>query len=408
MGMGGIMGAAASGLAAQSTRLATVADNVANANTTGYKDTDTEFYSLVEQMSASSAYQASGVSTVVRHNVMQQGAIESTNSSTDMAIKGNGFFVVSDASGTQYLTRSGSFTADAQGRLVNGAGYYLMGCPEPNADAATPQTVSVDFGTLNVAATTSASIQANFPASAAAVDAADLPSTNSATASYSAKTSEVVYDNVGQAVTLDVYMTNTGSNQWEVAVYNQADATNGGFPYANAALATQNATFSAAGNLLSGGNLSVSVPNGQNVSLDLSKSTQYASPFNLQTSSQDGHAPATIDHIDLASDGTLYSVYQDGTRVPTWRVPLATVASPDLLSTVQGTAFQANNDSGPVLLDFPQNGGRGSIQTSSLEQSTVDLATELTAMIETQRAYQANSKTFQAGADILDVLVNLK
>ena len=150
------------------------------------------------------------------------------------------------------------------------------------------------------------------------------------------------------------------------------------------------------------------MPNGQNVSLDLSKSTQYASPFNLQTSSQDGHAPATIDHIDLASDGTLYSVYQDGTRVPTWRVPLATVASPDLLSTVQGTAFQANNDSGPVLLDFPQNGGRGSIQTSSLEQSTVDLATELTAMIETQRAYQANSKTFQAGADILDVLVNLK
>ncbi len=217
-----------------------------------------------------------------------------------------------------------------------------------------------------------------------------------------------MYDDVGQPVTLDVYMTNTGSDQWEVAVYNQADATNGGFPYANSALATQTMTFSAAGDLLTGGTLSVPIPNGAAMSLDLTKSTQYASPFNLQASSQNGHAPSTIDHIDLASDGTLYSVYKDGTRTPTFRIPLAMVASPDLLSTVKGTAFQTNNDSGPTLLDFPQNGGRGVIQTSSLEQSTVDLATELTAMIETQRAYQANSKTFQAGAEILDVLVNLK
>lgn len=408
MGMGGIMGAAASGLSAQSTRLATVADNVANANTTGYKDTDAEFYSLVEQMSMASAYQASGVSTIVRHNVVQQGALESTKSSTDFAIQGNGFFVVADASGTQFLTRSGSFTPDAQGRLMNGAQYFLMGCPEPNADAATPQPVKIDFGTLSVAATKTASIQANFPATATTVAATDLPSTNLSAASYSAKTSQVVYDNVGQAVTLDVYMTNTGSNQWEVSIYNQADATNGGFPYAAGALATQAMTFSPAGNLLSGGNLSVAVPNGKTVSLDLTKSTQYASPFNLQASSQDGHPPSTIDHIELTNDGTLYSVYKDGTRNPTWRIPLGLVASPDLMSTKQGTAFQPNNDSGPLLLDFPQNGGRGAIQTSSLEQSTVDLATELTAMIETQRAYQANSKTFQAGADILDVLVNLK
>ncbi len=409
MSTGGVMGAAASGLAAQASRLATISDNVANASTTGYKVSNTEFYSLVEQVSNPGAYQAAGVTSKTRYDIIKQGTVAGTTSPTDLAIQGNGFFLVSDADGKTFLTRSGSFVPDATGRLVNGAGYYLMGCAPTSASAVGPTQVKIDFGKLTAAPSTKLGLQVNLPSGSATVAAANLPSTNTATATYSAKTSVVAYDNLGKAVNLDVYMSNTGGANWEVAVYDKSTASaSGGFPYTSGPLATSTLAMSSTGSVTSGGSFSVPVPNGSSMTFDMSSSSDFAAPFSVQSSSVDGHGAASVDHIEVGKDGSLFSVFTDGSKIVDYKIPLATVTSPDQLAPTLGTAFETTIDSGPMLLGFPQAGGAGSIVGSALEQSNVDLASELTNMIETQRAYQANSKTFQAGAEMLDVLVNLK
>src|SRR6516165_9624663 len=118
--------ASVSGMAAQSNKLSTISDNIANSSTAGYKEASTEFQDLIDQFSSTS-YNANGVGTQVRYAISQQGNLTSTSSSTDLAIQGNGFFVVTDGSGSNYLTRAGSFTETADGELVNTAGYKLMG-----------------------------------------------------------------------------------------------------------------------------------------------------------------------------------------------------------------------------------------------------------------------------------------
>ncbi len=112
--------------------------------------------------------------------------------------------------------------------------------------------------------------------------------------------------------------------------------------------------------------------------------------------------------MDIADDGTVYAVFENGARRATYRIPLATVPSVDQLTPQSGNVYSVSDRSGDVIVGFPESGSFGSIRSGALEQSNVDLATELTAMIESQRSYTANSKVFQTGSEILDVLVNLK
>jgi flagellar hook protein FlgE len=222
----------------------------------------------------------------------------------------------------------------------------------------------------------------------------------------------VTYDNLGNAVTLDIYFTKTGTNTWESAIYNQADApAGGGFPYANPPLATQNLTFDpTSGNLLAGSptNVTVPIPNGQNFVLDFSKLTQLGTGYTAISANANGNAPSPLDHVTIDHNGTLSFVYTDGVSVPAYKIPLANVPSPDLLTPETGNVYAANEQSGSVTVGTASQGGLGAIDSSSLEQSTVDLATELTTMIEAQRAYTANSKVFQTGADLMQVVVNLQ
>ena len=135
--------------------------------------------------------------------------------------------------------------------------------------------------------------------------------------------------------------------------------------------------------------------------------TQVASGFAFKPT-VDGNAPSTIDKVEVATDGTLYALYNDGTRVATYKIPLATVPSPDNLVPEVGNVYSVGINSGNVQVDFAGKSGLGVVKSEALEASNVDLANELTAMIESQRGYTANSKVFQTGADLLDVLVNLK
>jgi flagellar hook protein FlgE len=418
MSLYSVMRTSVSGMAAQSNRLATVADNVANVNTTGYKRAYSEFSSLLLSICPGD-YSSGAVLTSVRHAIGQQGALMNTSSVTDLAVSGNGFFIVADKTGTPYLTRAGSFVPDGQGNLLNAAGFQLMGYPLTGGSPTITvngykglQPVTLADLALSANPTTSGQFVANLPSDATVVAAADLPSANAATASYTAKSSLVTYDNLGKEVLLDVYYTKTATGTWEVAVFDKSTAASGGgFPYSSGPLSTQTLTFDPSNGKLdsaSATSINIPIPGGSTLALDLSKMTQLATSYNVISAKVDGNAPSGAELVEIAKDGTMYATYQDGTRVAVYRIPLAHVQSPDNLQALPGNVFQTTSDSGDVQVGLPQTGPLGSIFSGSLEQSTVDLATELTTMIDSQRSYSANSKVFQTGSELMDVLVNLK
>lgn len=409
-----IMGAAVSGMMANSNWLSSISQNVANSNTAGYKRGQTLFETIVDQTS-NQPQGLAGVTTTMRSLNTAQGAVVGTSTATDLAIQGGGFFIVSNSAGDIFLTRNGSFVPDAQGNLVNSSGYYLMAYDVSNGSTPTSNSMSglskVNISATGLAAlpTTAGSIIANLPSNAAITPAANLPSANAATAAYSGKTSLVTYDNLGNAVTLDIYFAKTAGNTWEATVFDSSTATNGGFPYSSGPLATQTLTFNPAnGSLTSGSPLSLTIPNGQPMTLDLSNSTQLAAGFGVSSATANGYAPSALSSVAIAADGTLSFQYANGVVAAIYEIPLANVPSPDNMGNAYGGAFQPNFDSGQAYISSAGANGFGKIQSSALENSTVDLATELTDMIQAQSAYQANSKVFQTGANLLDVLNGLK
>jgi len=418
MSLYGMMRTGVSGMNAQANRLSTVADNIANSGTTGYKRSSTEFASLVIP-SVTGNYTSGGVTTSIRHATSQQGDLKYTSSTTDLAINGDGFFVVQDPGGKPFLTRAGSFVPDGEGRLVNAAGFYLMGY---NAENGTPSAVTNGFGGLEpvlisqteLAAVPSANgiFTANLPADASIVAAGNLPSLNLATATPSAKSSLVVYDNLGKEVLLDIYFTKTAANTWEVAVFDQANAApSTSFPYTSGPLATQTLNFDpTSGNLTTASfdDIDIPVPNGVTFNLDLSRTTQLSTGYTVLQSGVDGNAPSGIDKIEIGEDGTVFAQYENGSFKELYRIPIATVQSPDRLNVEPGNVYSQSADSGDIRMGFPNEGGLGSVVSGALENSNVDVAEELTNMIESQRSYTANSKVFQTGADLMDILVNLK
>ena len=418
MSLYGMMRTGVSGMNAQANRLSAVADNIANSSTTGYKRATTEFASLVLP-STNGNYASGGVTTSIRNSISQQGDLKFTTSGSDLAISGNGFFVVQGPGGTPVLTRAGSFVPDGEGRLVNAAGYQLLGYSFANG---VPSAAANGFGGLEpvtlaqneliATPTTSGVFTANLPAGADIVPAANLPSANAATATYSAKSSLITYDNLGGEVLLDVYFTKTGANTWQVAVYNQADAApNTSFPYTAPALATQTLSFNATDGKLTGASatdITIPIPGGLSLDLDLAKVTQLAETYTLLDAKVNGNAPSAIEGIEISQDGTVFANYENGSSQALYRIPIANVASPDQLTTMPGNVFTESPESGAVQIGFANEAGRGSVMSGALENSNVDVAEELTNMIESQRSYTANSKVFQTGADLMDILVNLK
>ena len=413
MSIFGMMRTSISGMAVQADRLGAISDNVANAKTTGYKESSTEFSTLVLE-AAPGQYQSGAVETHVRHLVSKQGSFEYTSSSTDLAVKGNGFFIVKGADGQNFLTRAGSFVKDANGDLVNAAGYKLLGvkagAPDAPANgAAGLEVVNVGSQKLKAVPSTSGSLTVNLDFRASVVPA-PTASANAAASVYTSKNSIITYGNKGEQVTLDVYYTKTAADTWEVAIYDQADAasTTAPFPYASGPVSTTTLNFDPAnGDLVSPTSLSFAVPGGQTLNLDISKSSQLASSFAPRAVSIDGNAAADVDHVEVNDKGEIYGIYTNGARVLNFTVPLARVPSPDNLTPVSGNVFSLSGTSGDIQVGTAASLGLGTIVSSALEASTVDIASELTLMIETQRNYTANSKVFQTGAELSDVLVNL-
>lgn len=155
-------------------------------------------------------------------------------------------------------------------------------------------------------------------------------------------------------------------------------------------------------------NITFTIPNGEQVTLNITGTTQLAAGFMTINAGVNGNGASSVVGYDISEDGIVSLKYADGTLEPRYRIPLADVASPDNLTVLNGNAFSANGSSDVTVMGFANSSGFGSIKPGSLEGSNVDLAGELTEMIESQRSYTANSKVFQTGSDLLDVLINLQ
>ncbi|TGD95611.1 flagellar hook protein FlgE [Methylobacterium nonmethylotrophicum] len=423
MSLIGVLRTGVSGMNAQSNRISTVAENIQNSGTTGYKRSSTEFSSLLIAESASGNYNSGSVGTVVRRAVTEGGNIASTTSKSDIAIDGNGFFVVKDATNAPYLTRAGNFVVDGvTGNFTNAAGMTLMGYSLLNGDPNPTLNSVTDMVPINLS---SVSARAQPTAEGALSGNLPLDGTTTPAGQYAKKYSLVTYDRLGKAQTLDVYLAKNTGGTWTMSIYDAAAnptpaGTTPTLP-AGTALASTTVGFDAngriAGTQVAGPpvaytgpkSIGLTVPggNGNPMTIDISGLTQLAGSYGLQGQA-DGAAPAAVTGSEFGSDGTVYATFADGTRMAAFKVPLATVESPDNLEPRSGNVFRVSVDSGDIQVGFASQNGRGTLKAGALEQSNVDVSTELTSMIESQTVYTANSKVFMTGNEMLDTLMNLK
>lgn len=413
MSLYGMMRTGASGMNAQSNRLGTVADNIANSSTMGYKRAYTEFSALILPGTENS-YASGAVKTTVRNSIADQGLLQFTASTTDIAIQGDGFFLVQNAAGDQFMTRAGSFVPDAQGRLVNAAGFYLLGTANMAAGLTRDdlQVVSISSTGLTASPSTQGTFSPNLPALAEIVPAGSLPSDNFAGAQFSGKTSMTAYTGIGEERKIDLYFAKTADNVWEVTAYDAATADpNGGFPYSAGPLQTQTLEFDPANGALldpATSSLVFDIPNGEKFTLSFAGAQSLAADYTARAPAVNGSGTGGFDALRIGLDGMVSALNKNGSVINLFRIPIAAVTSPDRLTTLPGNVYQSNNGSGGMTIGVPTTSNFGEIVAGALEGSNVDIAEELTSMIESQRNYTANSKVFQTGADLLDILVNLQ
>ncbi len=408
MSLYGTMRTGVSGMNAQSNRLSTVADNIANSSTVGYKKASVQFSSMILP-TTNGAYNSGGVETDVRYSISSQGTFSYTTSTTDLAINGDGFFIVKGDDGTPYMTRAGSFVLQDDGTLKNTAGYTLQGYPY-DSDVDPTIVVNgfdglepVDLSGSGISAVRSltGTLNVNLPNSAEVGVAADIK-----------KTSLTVFDSQGSSRLIDFTYEKTNDNEWEVTAVERDTGT---------AVLTPPVVLQFDAN----GQLTSPVPaeleldpytvDGAEVGdpangilISIGDTTQLASDFSVQLGKVDGNAASKVKGYEIDDKGIVSIAYDNGDLVPTFRVALASVQSPDNLNPVAGNMYTQSNDSGVVILGYAGSSGFGTILSGALEDSNVDVAEELTAMIESQRNYTANSKVFQTGSELMEVLVNLK
>lgn len=435
------MRAGVSGLNSNSAAMAVISDNIANVNTTGYKRGQSDFAAIVNSQNISGGYNAGGVSAGTRRLVDQQGSLETTRSATDLGISGNGFFVVTDdpdagsGAGGGLFTRSGAFSLDKNGRMVNSQGLYLLGAP---IDSELPQSVApstlaalepIDLSSVgsSATATENVSISANLDSrtnSAAAYTAGDL---TSQTQPPHLERAVEVYDSLGAVRILNIAFlkVSTPLNRWAVEI-NHTNPTTGaremlangyvrfgtdGKPIADIAgfpqitdltidwtdIAPPDPTTAGTGAA------------DQTISFDLLTSlTQYAVASGLNSATADGSPPGDLVGISISRDGILSAQFSNGRIDPLYRVPVATFLNPNGLDVANRGAFSQTIESGLLTINTAGASGAGTIQANSLEASNVDLGTEFTNMITTQRAYSASSRVITTADEMLEELIRIK
>ncbi|HEX2593778.1 MAG TPA: flagellar hook protein FlgE [Rhizomicrobium sp.] len=429
MSLYGAMMTGVAGLNAQSKALSTASSNIANVNTIGYKGGQSVFSTLLTANQGAGDVSSAGVIAMTQQNITQQGLLQTTQSSTDLGISGNGFFVVSQAANdhtTQYYTRAGDFQPDASGNLRNSAGFFLQGWPLDDTGAIPADRnalTTVNIGNLSgkAQATTNVSLHANLQSSTAAVTGYAAGDMAAGTVTPAFQRSVTVYDSQGGSQPLNVSFVKTGANKWSYEVQYAGNEANLDGTTTDKVIASGDVTFNSDGTLATpSGALDVTIPFGassglqpQSIKLNLGTAggsdglTQFDSASTLISQNVDGALFGNLTGITVDHDGFVSAQFSNGLSQKIYKVPVATFTNPDGLSAVSGNAFTANGDSGIASLNEANLGGAGQVQSNALESSTVDLATEFTNLITTQRAYSASARVVTTASDMLSELMQV-
>jgi len=440
MSLYGAMITGISGLDADSSAMSIYSSNIANVDTVGYKDVTANFSTMLTSMFGNE--DDAGVTAAGSQNITQQGLLQSASSPTDLGISGNGFFVVNSSAtgaGTQSYTRAGNFSPDSNGNLVNGAGYYLMGWATDssgNVASGTPLSqINVSDLSGKAEATSNVTLQENLDSSST-VETYNLGDMSGTPPNVTPQFSQTVnvYDSQGGTEPLTINYVKTGTNTWNYEVEYDGSATNITAPdpaFPNMLAAGQisfNSDGSLAGatsDILGSGGSSGTNPGMQfgitytdglaaqsiNVNVGTAGSTdgftQFASPSVVTNSTVDGALFGSLSGISVGSNGVVTANFSNGLSEAIYQVPLATFPNENGLAAVQGDAYQSSPTSGSVVINAPNTAGTGSIASSQLESSTVDLASEFTNLITVQRAYSASARIVTTADEMLQTLEQL-
>ncbi|HSP67230.1 MAG TPA: flagellar hook protein FlgE [Bryobacteraceae bacterium] len=404
---------ALSGLAANNTALDVVGNNLANLNTTGFKNDSILFKDIMGQTSGSTVIGA-GVATTGTSKQFTQGSIQPTAGPLDAAIEGNGLFVLRSGAGATLYTRAGSFKFDGTGTLVTGTGEKVQGWSSVNGVLSTNGNIG-DISITAIAsqsptATTKMSLAANLDASAPTGTTFGTPLQ--------------VVDSLGVTHVLTYTFTKTGSNAWDYDVTIPGQDLTGGTAGTPTSLAKGSLAFDSAGALTTpaaGAPVNIATTTGltsgaNDLVMDwslyspdgTSLITQFAQTSAASSTSQDGVLAAQLTGIKLGDNGTLMANFSSGKQIAIAQIALAAIGNPDSLVSAGNNNFTVGTETLTPTVGLPNTGNRGTILGGSLESSNVDLAREFTNLIIYQRGYQANAKVITSQDQIDQVLLNIK
>lgn len=432
---------ATSGLGASSQSLAVIGDNIANINTTGYKGNRAEFSDQLPQDvygKSGPTQLGSGVGMTRIASIFSQGAISSSQNSLDMAIGGDGFFVVSDDV-SNYYTRAGEFYLDDQGFIINNDGLNLQGYNATDGTlGSTLEDLQIDLQSIAPDATTEITMAANLsaeadfattPVAALTLNTGTGDTLETAANSSDFSTSVTIYDSLGVAHEITVVYERTGTNDWswyaladagdvEVGALGSTGTSGTAFEIAQGTL-----TFDTNGDLTTftqtdatGWNFEGASANPTYVfdfGLDAAGTvtdgelTQYNGDSAVSSVTQDGYGTGVLTSLSVNTEGVITGAYSNGEELVMGQVALARFQSNQGLDRIGNNLFRETMDSNSPAIGAPDTGGRGEIAGNALEQSNVDLEDQFVDMITSQRSYQANARVIDTANSTLQELVNL-
>lgn len=438
MSLLGALNSAISGLTAQSTSFSNISENVANAQTVGYKQVETNFVDYLTT-SNNAVNEPGAVVAVPDYANSLQGPVTQTKNPLNMAIAGQGFFPVSQPTGTlngatsfspqPFYTRAGDFQVNSDGYMVNSAGLYLNGWQvDPSTglvDRNAQAPIQVSQTVFNPVATSSVQLSANLPAT---------PAAGTATAGSPISSDINVYDALGTQHTVTLNWVQNGSNDWTVSIaapelspstLGSAQVTFGASSGNSVPEGTIGQISNTAGTVTTTGyspgqpaalSFTANFGSGtQTVSLTMGTYgltngvTQYAgSAYSLGGLTQNGIPPGSFSSVVTQADGSVVVNYNNGQSRTIAQVPVITFNAPDKLQSQNGQAFTATLLSGTPTAEAANTSGAGAIVTSSVEGSNVDIATEFSQLIVAQQAYSANAKMITAANQLLTTTIDMK
>lgn len=388
---------ALSALQSINTQLDTISNNIANTGTTGYKSSRTNFAAMYSNASPNGVQAASNTQTLDIN-----GGLLSTGRNLDVAISGQGYFMVQDNTGVTNYTRTGIFDIDNSGNVIDHMGRKVQGYNmTPGSDALGGLgTLNVPTGQIPAQASTTLDFVGNIsadwatPAVAVAFDPADPRSYNSSTVS-------VVHDSLGAQHTITQYFSKATTG--EINMHYSVDG--------NLQAGTHTLAFDTKGQLAAGTNftLAFNPDNADPMSVQLSYAgtTQFAGDTSTTTNTANGYASGTMVNVQIGEDGALNVQYSNGMKQRLGMIALASFRSESGLTVVDGTSWQATAKSGVALVGTPGAGQLGSLASKQLEQSNVQVATELVDLMGAQRNYQANTKVISTQNEIMQSLMQV-